>query len=102
MKSKFLVVTVLFITGFILFNTNNEVSAKEISNVSIVVDNETIPLPEIQYISINETLKYDTTTYIVYIDDVASGKNEVICPYFAPNGKPYIYDVTTNTIKEIE
>lgn len=101
MKKLALVVLTLFLVGF-FFNTKNESFTKEIEIVNIVVGNETQELTEIRYISINEDLKYDAITYIVYIDDAASGKNEVICPYFAPNGKPYIYDVETNTLKEVE
>lgn len=50
-------------------------------------------------------LYYDTNTKIVYIlFNECSGYSGYgyMSPYYAPNGMPYTYDASTNTLKEIE
>ena len=55
-------------------------------------------------IEIGGCLYYDSTTRIVYwwngciLYDVATTPT----PYYAPNGKPYRYNLKTNTFEEIE
>lgn len=52
-----------------------------------------------------QDLYYDTNTKIVYIlfneCEGYSGYG-YMSPYYAPNGMPYVYDASTNTLKEIE
>ena len=47
-----------------------------------------------------QDLYYDTNTKIVYIlfNEWANG---YMSPYYAPNGRPYVYNVETNSIEEI-
>lgn len=47
-----------------------------------------------------QDLYYDTNTKIVYIlfNEWANG---YMSPYYAPNGRPYVYNVETNSLEEI-
>jgi hypothetical protein len=47
-----------------------------------------------------QDLYYDTNTKIVYI--LFNECTGYMSPYYAPNGMPYTYDASTNTLKEIE
>jgi hypothetical protein len=53
------------------------------------------------FTAISDDFFYDNATLIVYKNyDVYGG--DVIIPYYAPNGLPYRYNPTTNTLEEIE
>lgn len=47
-------------------------------------------------------LYYDTATLIVYKRNYTYYGYPVDIPYYAPNGLPYRYNPTTNTLEEIE
>ena len=52
-----------------------------------------------------QDLYYDTNTKIVYIlfnECTGYSRRGYMSPYYAPNGIPYTYDESTNTLKEIE
>lgn len=52
-----------------------------------------------------QDLYYDTNTKIVYIlfnECTGYSRRGYMSPYYAPNGMPYTYDASTNTLKEIE
>ena len=52
-----------------------------------------------------QDLYYDTNTKIVYIlfnECTGYSRRGYMSPYYAPNGMPYTYNVSTNTLKEIE
>lgn len=52
-----------------------------------------------------QDLYYDTNTKIVYIlfnERAGYSDYGYMSPYYAPNGMPYTYDASTNTLKEIE
>lgn len=52
-----------------------------------------------------QDLYYDTNTKIVYIlfnEYAGHSGYGYMSPYYAPNGMPYTYDASTNTLKEIE
>lgn len=52
-----------------------------------------------------QDLYYDTNTKIVYIlfnECTGYSRHGYMSPYYAPNGMPYTYDASTNTLKEIE
>lgn len=54
-----------------------------------------------QFIEIGKDLVYDSATRIVYFETYTYGGNWVLCPYYAPNGLPYRYNIGTNTLEEI-
>lgn len=52
-----------------------------------------------------QDLYYDTNTKIVYIlfnECTGYSRRGYMSPYYAPDGMPYTYDASTNTLKEIE
>lgn len=52
-----------------------------------------------------QDLYYDTNTKIVYIlfnECTGHSRHGYMSSYYAPNGMPYTYDASTNTLKEIE
>lgn len=52
-----------------------------------------------------QDLYYDTNTKIVYIlfnECTGYSRRGYMSPYYAPNGMPYTYYASTNTLKEIE
>ena len=53
------------------------------------------------FIKINEDIRYDSATRIVYIYN-ANGYGSSYTPYYAPNGLPYKYNPETNTLEEID
>lgn len=51
-----------------------------------------------------QDLYYDTNTKIVYIlfnEGAGNAGYGYMSPYYAPNGMPYVYNVQTNSLKEI-
>ena len=51
-----------------------------------------------------QDLYYDTNTKIVYIlfnECAGYSGYGYMSPYYAPNGKPYVYNVQTNSLEEI-
>lgn len=56
-------------------------------------------------INLRQNLYYDTDTNIVYIvfnEWIGYNGYGYMSPYYAPNGLPYLYDVETNYLIEIE
>ena len=53
------------------------------------------------FVRISDKLSYDAATRIVYIRNVTYAGPIVHTPYFAPNGLPYRYNASTNTLEEI-
>lgn len=49
-------------------------------------------------------LWYDSSTRIVYFwnGELSNMASTAPSPYYAPNGRPYRYDPTTNTFEEID
>ena len=48
-----------------------------------------------------EYLHYDINTNVVYFIKYATNTASMMSPYYSDNGFPYIYDVATNTLNEI-
>lgn len=53
-----------------------------------------------EFIKINNDLRYDSATRIVYIYN-GNTYGSSYTPYYAPNGFPYRYNPKTNTFEEI-
>lgn len=53
---------------------------------------------------IGDYLWYDSSTRIVYFwnGELSNMASTAPSPYYAPNGRPYRYDPTTNTFEEID
>lgn len=76
-----------------VINVNMEGVDNNQSNIQGFVDICDSPIP----------LSYDPLTKNVYIKNYIKGKsyvfNCIYTAYYAPNGKPYLYDAATNTFE---
>ena len=71
------------------------VSSDEGSFSTYTVDN---------FVKIADYLYYDKNTNIAYLwnDILATYAATIPSPYYAPNGKPYRYNPSSNTLEEID
>jgi ABC-type transport system involved in multi-copper enzyme maturation permease subunit len=90
----------LLLLAVIGCGNNNSTHNIQINNENHFIDIGTASLKQI-----NDCLYYDINTNIVYWwhGTLEGGKYDVApSPYYAPNGLPYRYNLTTNTFEEIK
>ena len=72
--------------------------------VNVSTEESLSPMSTLQlgkFIDIGDDLSYDSITKVVYLKNYTYYGNYVYVPYYAANGKPYKYNVETNTLEEI-
>lgn len=99
MKKKILIALLL---TFSTLTFTGCISRNNSANINISSEKESgtkqVGLEQLQCID-NSYLYYDTSTNIVYFWD---GYSTMPSPYYAPNGLPYKYNPSTNTLEEIK
>lgn len=94
-KRLFAIVLVCIVLLFLVGCSTSEPIQVNVSNSKDLSSNQFGT-----FININNQLKYDSATRIVYIYNL-NGYGSSYTPYYAPNGFPYKYNPETNTFEEI-
>jgi uncharacterized protein YceK len=96
MRKKILITMMICLSAIALTGCSSSPVVVNIANGNDLHSNQFA-----EFVRIGDKLAYDSATRIVYRIDETYAQN-VLIPYYAPNGLPYKYNPETNTMEQIE